>query len=284
MKKTIKIKKYSGALVDFDLDKLIQSLRNSQANEELVQSIAKEVQNKLFNGITTKQIYQMAYKMLKRKTTPSASRYKLKKAIMELGPSGFPFEKFIGKIVSHEGFKTEIGVIVQGHCVTHEVDVVAINDPKHYMIECKYHNTQGRVNNVRIPLYIQSRFKDIEKQCKKDEKGKFNFHQGWIYTNTRFTSDAIDYANCVNLKLVSWGYPPGNSLKDKINKYHLFPITTLTALTKSDKTKLLEKGFVLCKEVCENPQILTDVGIDKKKHKKILENAKELSETVLGIH
>ncbi|NOQ92973.1 MAG: ATPase, partial [Flavobacteriaceae bacterium] len=99
----------------------------------------------------------------------------------------------------------------------------------------------------------------------------------WIYTNTRFTSDAIDYANCVGLKLVSWDYPPGNSLKDKINNYRLFPITTLTALTKSDKTKLLEKGFVLCKDVCDNPQILTDVGIDKKKHKKILENAKELS-------
>jgi len=284
MKNIIKVRKYSGTLVNFDLDKLLQSLRNSHANEEIVQSIAKEVQSKLFDGISTKQIYQMAFKILKRKIAPSASRYKLKKAIMELGPSGFPFERFIEKIVSHEGFKTEVGVIVKGHCVTHEVDVVAINNPKHYMIECKYHNTQRRVNNVKIPLYIQSRFKDIEKQCKKHENEKYNFHQGWVYTNTRFTSDAIDYANCVNLKLVSWDYPPGNSLKDKINNYRLYPITTLTALTKSDKTKLLEKGIVLCKEIYEKPQILTEVGIDKKKHKKILDNARNLSETVFKMH
>ena len=274
----IKIKKYSGELVDFDLDKLIQSLRSSQASEELIQKVTNEVQKQLFDGITTKKIYQTAYKILnKAKSRSNASRYKLKKAIMELGPSGFPFEKFIGKVVSLEGFKTEVGVIIQGHCVTHEVDVVAINDTKHYFIECKYHNTPGKVSNIKVPLYIQSRFKDIEKQCKKTDK--YNFHQGWIYTNTRFSSDAVNYAKCVNLKLVSWDYPKGNSLKDKINKYRLFPITTLATLTKSEKSVLLAKGVVLCREICNNPQILTEVGIDKRKHKKILKSAKELSDS-----
>ena len=276
MGKKIKIKKFSGAIVDFDLDKLIKSLRNSKADEKLVQKIANEVQRKLFDGITTKQIYQMAFKMLKSQTKPSASRYKLKKAIMELGPSGFPFEKYVGKILSFEGFKTEIGVLVQGHCVTHEVDVVAINGKKHHMVECKYHNRQGKVNDVKIPLYIQSRFKDIEKQCKKDEVDEYNFHQGWIYTNTRFTLDAIQYANCAGLKLVSWDYPDNNSLKDKINNYHLFPITTLTTLTKNDKIKLLDKGVVLCREIFDNPNILVEAGIDRSKHHKILKNTKEL--------
>jgi hypothetical protein len=257
---------------------LIRSLRNSKVNEELVQKIADEVQSKLFDGISTKEIYQMAYKILKRKTRPNASRYKLKKAIMELGPSGFPFEKFIAKILDFEGLKSEVNVIEKGYCLTHEVDVLAKNESKWYIVECKYHNKQGGVNDVKIPLYIHSRFKDIEKQYKINEKGKKIHYQGWIYTNTRFTQDAIQYAKCVGLKLVSWDYPVNKSLKDKINESGLFPLTTITSFTKKEKEKLLIKGLVLCKEIYNKPQLLQEIGIDKLRIKKIFEDINQICE------
>ncbi len=280
----IKVKKFSGELVDFDTEKLKNSLRRTKAGEELIQNIITAVESKLYNGISTKEIYQMAFKMLnKSKSRPNASRYKLKKAIMELGPSGFPFEKFIAAIIKAEGYETEVGVIVQGHCVTHEVDVVVKNDHKHIMVECKYHNQQGRVNNIKIPLYIQSRFLDIEKQHKKKEGNHFT-HEQWIYTNTRFSSEAIKYGECTGLKLVSWDYPHNYSLADQINKYGLYPITTLTTISKKDIHKLLEKGYVLCKDICGNPNVLTEVGIDRVKHKKIMQNAKELSEYIANNH
>ena len=275
----IKIKKYSGDLVDFDLEKLKNSLKRTKASEDLIQKIVFAVQNKLYDGISTKEIYQMAYKMLnKRISKSSASRYKLKKAILELGPTGFPFEKFIAAILREDGFRTEVGVFVKGYCVTHEVDVVAKNERQHLMVECKYHNQQGRVNDVKIPLYIQSRFLDIDKQCKIREGDNFKFHQGWIVTNTRFSTEAIKYGECAGLKLMSWDYPENNSLSDQINKYGLFPITSLVTLSKKDKERLLEREFVLCKDICDNPAILTEAGIDRKKHKKILENAHELKE------
>jgi len=275
------IKKYSGEIVDFDIEKLLTSLRKTQADEQTIKRVVNEVQKKLYDGISTKEIYQMAYKILNRTKSKSfASRYKLKKAIMELGPSGFPFEKFVAAILTKEGFLTEVGVIVQGYCVSHEVDVVAKNNHKHYMVECKYHNNQGRVNDVKIPLYIQSRFLDIEKQCREIEHHHSKFHQGWIFTNTRFSSEAIKYGLCAGLKLVSWNYPDNDGLAKKIYKHGLFPITSLTTLTRRDKEKLLEKGFVLCKDVCDNPNILMEVGIEKKKHKKILNNAKELTESI----
>ena len=176
MESSIKIVKYSGDIVDFNVEKLINSLRRSKANEELIQQIVEQVKAELYDGITTKKIYQMAFKMLKGKSRVSASRYKLKKAIMELGPTGFPFEKFVGKILEQEGFQAEIGVIVQGHCVQHEVDVAALKDNKHYMIECKYHSDQGRTCNVKIPLYIQSRFLDVEKQWEKQPGHQTKFH------------------------------------------------------------------------------------------------------------
>ena len=274
----IKVKKFSGELVDFNIEKLKASLRRTKAGEELIQNIVNTVNSRLYDGITTKEIYQMAFKMLnKSRSRSNASRYKLKKAIMELGPSGFPFEKFVAAIIKEEGYETEVGVIVEGHCVTHEVDVVVKNDHKHIMVECKYHNQQGRVNDVKIPLYIKSRFLDIEKEHKKEEGNHF-IHEQWIYTNTRFSSEAIKYGECAGLKLVSWDYPHNNSLSVEINKHGLFPITTLTTLSKKDIEKLLEKGYVLCRDICNNPNILTEAGIDRTKHKKIMQNAKELSE------
>lgn len=280
----IKVKKFSGELVDFDMEKLKNSLRRTKAGEELIQNIVTTVKSKLYNGISTKEIYQMAFKMLnKSKSRTNASRYKLKKAIMELGPSGFPFEKFIAAIIKAEGYETEVGVLVQGYCVTHEVDVVVENEHKHIMVECKYHNKQGRVNDIKIPLYIKSRFLDIEKQHKKEEGDHF-VHEQWIYTNTRFSSEAIKYGECAGLKLVSWDYPHNNSVADQINKHGLYPITTLTTISKKDIQKLLEKGYVLCKDICSNPKVLVEVGIDRAKHKKIMQNAKELSEYIANNH
>lgn len=268
--------KASGEKVPFQIEKLANSLRRANAREEYIQEILDKVSSKIFDGITTKKIYKMAFKMLKSKSRISASRYKLKKALMELGPTGFPFEKFVGKLMEHEGFKTEVGVIVQGNCVQHEIDVIAQKDNNHYMIECKYHSEQGRFCNVKIPLYIHSRFLDVEKQWERQKSHETKLHKGGVYTNTRFTSDAIQYGKCVGLLMTSWDYPFGNGLKERIDSSGLHPLTVLTTLSKSEKAKLLDKGIVLCKEISENPTILEQVGIPKSRHKNILDDSNNL--------
>jgi hypothetical protein len=276
MKHTINIVKYSGDAVAFDVGKLINSLRRSQASEALIQQIVGQIEDQLYEGITTKKIYQMAFKMLKSKSRVSASKYKLKKAIMELGPSGFPFEKLVGKLLAHEGYSTQIGVIVEGNCVTHEVDVIAQKDNTHYMIECKYHSDQGRFCNVKIPLYIHSRFLDVEKRWEHQKGHEAKLHKGGVYTNTRFTTDAIQYGKCVGMLMSSWDYPRGNGLKDRIDKSGLHPLTALTTLTKAEKTKLLDEGIVLCKELHESPKLLEKIGVPKSRHKNVLKDSEAL--------
>jgi len=272
----INIIKANGDKALFQVEKLINSLRRSQANETLIQQIVEQVEAVLYDGMTTKQIYKMAFKMLKGKSSVSASRYKLKKALMELGPTGFPFEKLVGKLMEHEGFATEVGVIVQGNCVQHEIDVIAQKENNHYMIECKYHSDQGRFCNVKIPLYIHSRFLDVEKQWERLKGHEAKLHKGGVYTNTRFTTDAIQYGKCVGLLMTSWDYPYGNGLKDRIDKSGLHPLTALTTLTKNEKAKLLDKGIVLCKELHENPTILDQIGISKTRQKNILDDSNVL--------
>ncbi|MDY2586016.1 ATP cone domain-containing protein [Winogradskyella aquimaris] len=276
---SITIIKASGDKAPFQVEKLISSLQRAGAKKTVIEQIVKETEKVIYDGITTKKIYQMAFKMLKGKSRVSASRYKLKKAIMELGPTGFPFEKFVGKILEQEGFQAEVGVIVQGHCVQHEVDVAALKDNKHYMIECKYHSDQGRTCNVKIPLYIQSRFLDVEKQWQKQPGHQMKFHQGWVYTNTRLTTDAIQYGTCMGLGLVSWDYPRENGLKDRIDQSGLHPLTALTTLTRAEKTKLLDEGIVLCKELHESPKLLEKIGVPKSRHKNILIDSSELCKT-----
>ena len=279
MNKPINIIKYSGDVVPFKSEKLINSLRRAKASDVVIEEIVEHIKDTIYDGITTKKIYQTAFNMLKRKSRVSASKYKLKKAIMELGPSGFPFEKLVGKLLAHEGFETKVGVIVQGNCVQHEVDVIAQKDNYHYMIECKYHSDQGRFCNVKIPLYINSRFLDVEKQWEHQKDHEAKLHKGGVYTNTRFTTDAVQYGKCVGLLLTSWDYPMGNGLKDRIDKSGFHPLTALTTMTKAEKTKLLDKGIVLCKELHETPTLLNEIGVDKTRHKKILEDSEALCKT-----
>jgi hypothetical protein len=198
---------------------------------------------------------------------------------MMLGPSGYPFEKYVGEILRHEGFKVEVGVIIHGHCVDHEVDVVAEKDDSHFMVECKYHNQPGHTCDVKVPLYINSRFQDIEKQWKLLPGHGTKFHQGWVVTNTRFTDDAIQYGSCAGLHLIGWNYPENGSLRMLIDESGLHPITALTSLSESEKMRLLEQKIVLCKEIVDDPEILARFNIKGPRSAAAIEEATSLCET-----
>jgi len=274
--KTKKIIKKSGEIADFISEKLIASLIKSGASESVAQKITGEIETALYDGITTREIYEKAFEKLRKHSRPTASRFKLKKAIMELGPTGFPFENFVGELLKYQGFKVEVGVIVQGNCVQHEVDVAAEKDSEHFMVECKFHSSFSTKCSVKIPLYIQSRYLDIEKQWIKQPNHQHKFHQGWVVNNTRFSEDAIHYGECVGLKLLGWDYPKNEGLKDLISKFGLYPITCLNTLKKSEKQELLNNNIVLCKQLCENPAVLNLIGIEQNSIKKIMEDAREL--------
>lgn len=277
MNKKIIVRKNTGEDAVFEESKLKHSLERSGASDSEVKKIVAEIEAILYNGITTKKIYKKAFSLLRKKSHSTAARYKLKMAIMELGPSGFPFEKFVGAILDHQGYRTQVGVIVKGHCVNHEVDVVAQKGSEHFMVECKFHSDEGRHCDVKIPLYIQSRFLDVEKEWQKNPGHDNKFHQGWIYTNTRFTTDAIQFGTCVGLMLVGWNYPKRDGLKEQIDRSGLHPITCLTTLTKAEKQKLLAMDKVLCKDLCDHPNLLNSIGIkNANKQKNILLEANEL--------
>ena len=267
----ILVTKASGEEVPFEVSKLRDSLAKSGAPLATIEYIVNQVQEILYPGIPTKKIYQTAFSYLKTQRNSSAARYKLKRAIMELGPSGYPFERFVGKLIEDQGFEVQVGVIEQGHCVTHEVDVLGEKGNVRIAVECKFGNSHDKKVDVRVPLYIQSRFKDLETAWKSQEVHATKTCQGWIVTNGTFSEDALQFGNCMGLHLVSWNYPHNGNLKDWIDHCQLYPLTSLTTLTKREKQVFINNGMVMCKDLLSTEAhiILDELRIPQKRRKKL---------------
>lgn len=271
----IQVVKGNGEKVVFDKEKLKRALAFSGAGRAEQERIANIVISKLHPGITTKRIYQMAFDLLKKESHKIAGRYRLKSAIMDLGPTGYPFEIFVGKILEKMGYEVETGIIVKGKCIQHEVDVVARKSNEMLMIECKFHRNNHTKSGVQVPLYIQSRYLDI-KSAWEEKYGKNIRYRGGVVTNTRFSEDAINYAKCMGLVLISWDYPMDTGLKHFIDRTGLHPITSLITLTKKEKQLILDKSIVLCSQIIETPNILREIGIKENKIKKVIREAENL--------
>ncbi len=177
----------------------------------------------------------------------------------------------MGQIFKLQGFDIEVAQVLQGQCVTHEVDVVATLNKSQQFIECKFYQSEGKNANVQVPLYIRSRVDDIIKmRADKPEFSGYSF-SGGVVTNTRFTSDAMAYGLCSGLHLLSWDFPVGNGLKELIDKYNIYPITVLTQLTVSAKQQLMEGGIVTCAQIKQNPNVLDSLSLDKNKRQRLME-------------
>ena len=266
----IEVIKHSGERAIFSIEKLKNSLRKSGAEETLVNEIANNVRDELYQGISTKEIYNRAFALLKKKKKGYASKYKLKKAIYELGPTGFPFEKFVGAILYYSGYDVKTGQFLNGKCVTHEVDVVAHKNGQYIVAECKFHSDEGRNCNVKVPLYIHSRYRDILNNYGDGNKGE-KPNEGWVVTNTRFTEDALTYGKCVGLYLLSWDFPKDNGIKDRIDRLGLYPVTVSTLLSQREKQFLLSRDVVLCKQLIDDQFYLDHLGVSEKRKARILE-------------
>ncbi len=255
------IQKYSGETEPFNIKKFTASLQRAGASAKLIEQLVAEI-SALPSLRTTKEIYEFALGRLRSSNTVVAAHYNLKRALFDFGPSGFPFENYVSALFNAQGYATRTHTVARGFCIEHELDVIAVRGNEHLMIECKFHNEQGIYCDVKVPLYIKARFDDVAHYW--DRQGdEHAIHRAVVATNTRFSSQAIAYAQCVGITLLGWGYPEHGSLEQSINHFGLHPITALVSLDNRQKKILLDHGLVLCRDV--------------QKHKKAL-NALHLSE------
>ena len=272
----MKIKNNAGEIVEFEISKLENSLRNSGAGEQSLKRVLETILPKCFDGITTGELYRMAFEELKKISNSVAARYSLKKALLELGPAGFYFEQWIARVFQNIGYKTETGQLIKGHAVTHEADVIAKKDDKTYWVECKFRNAEDTKISVTTPMYVLSRIKDISNIQYNLFGTKTEFTAGWLITNTYFTKDSVAFSEYYGLRLLSWDYPKDKNIKSLVNQNALYPITCLTTLDGKQKQKLLEEKCVLAKELFNNQNLLNILELNEEKKSEVLKEAREL--------
>jgi hypothetical protein len=275
MNRIIYVTKSDGEKELFEEGKLVESLRIAGGSKEAIDEIVSRVEGDIKEGMSTALIYARAFDYLRSSNLHhAAARYSLRRAIAELGPNGYPFEKFVAEIFKAWGFETTTDTIVEGHCVQHEVDVIAWKEDRLEMVEAKFHNEFGLKSDLKVALYVKARFEDLASQ-------KFTFGgreraltKGWLITNTKFTSEAIKYAQCSGLHLIGWNYPHTGNLHHLIEEFSLYPFTILASVDGQTRRNLFENGVVLCRDLVKYPGHLEDAGVHGIKASKIINEAK----------
>lgn len=179
-----------------------------------------------------------------------------------------------------QGFRTRVGVTIQGTCVEHEVDVIAEKNDERILVEAKFHNSPEIKSDVKVALYVAARFEDITKRLVREESHE-RFTHAWLITNTSFTSQAIKYGACAGLALTGWNYPAGRTLQDIVQETQTHPLTCLTTLTSAHKTQLLNEGIVLCQDIVKDPAPLTRMGISKARIASIVREGEQVCPVIL---
>lgn len=260
----VSVTKASGEKELYSEEKVRGSIKRAGIPEDLENQVLEHIKTKLYENIPTGEIYKHIVEFLYNSHAPfSSTKYSLKQAIMELGPTGFPFEDYVAQILESEGYKTKVRQILEGKCVTHEVDVVAEKDGNNILIETKYHNGAGTRSDLHVALYTKARFDDLYQ--------KHGFTQAWIVTNTKVTKDAMQYALCSGVKIIGWNYPQMGSLRELVEKAKLYPVTSVRSLTQAQKQMLLLHQIVLCKNICINPAQIKILGLNPDHEKKVLD-------------
>ncbi len=262
----MQIKKASGDLERFNSRKIYFSIRQAGGSSRLANDAIKAVKSKIREGTSTKEILNFLLKFLKREPGVS-QRYDLKRSIMSLGPSGFPFEDFFARVLDFYGYKTETNKSFKGKMIIQEVDVTAEKNNQKWMIECKYHNEPGSITRLDPAMYTYARFLDIS---------KYNFTGSWLATNTKCSDDAVNYSIGVKQKITSWNYPKGESLMELIEKKNIYPVTILKTLNQETLNKLYSLKLVVALDLLNKNEswFIENLNLSEKQTREIREEMK----------
>ncbi|AKG91629.1 Restriction endonuclease/ATP cone domain [Geoglobus ahangari] len=260
----IYVRKRDGRVEKFSPEKVRRTLLKAGASRDVTERIIRELERRIYSGITTDEILSIVLDLLYRYETGSGARYDLKRSMFRLGPAGFEFEKFVARLLEEYGFRTRTNVIVEGECVEHEIDVIAEKDGKSYLIECKFHSFPA-YTGLKEVMYTYARFLDV---------GRFD--AVWLITNTKFSDEAKRYGECRGVRLTGWKYPEGEGIERMLERKNLYPVTLLR-IEKETLDRLVNARVVFCRDVvASGVRGLKKIGLSEREARRVLKEAREI--------
>jgi len=282
MAKTLYITNSRGEKEAFSFNKVYNSARRVGASSSLAEEIATIIKKEAYSGIKTLDIFKKVKRLLAKKNHKSALKFSLKEGMRKLGPTGFPFEKYIGEIFKKLGFNVQINQYPPGYCISsHEIDFIARKGNLIYIGECKYRNIAGERVHLRDALANFARYVDVLNgphfQSKKYQNLKI---KTIMVTNSKFTSRTKEYSFCMGVELLGWNWPRNRGLERLIEGESLYPVTVLPSLKRPLKDILVSKRMMLVQDVLKiDPQKFSKkFKIPTKHFYPLIEEARILSE------
>ena len=272
---TIFLKKITGKTEPFNRKKLRDSLFSAGLELTQTDTIIDEVMPKIECGMSTTRVHNMAFKVIRKESKVKAANYRVKRSIIELGPTGFPFENLCSELFKAKGFETEISLNVEGQFVKHEVDIYAKREDVRLMVECKFHNSREKKNDIKTVLYINSRAEDIRRNPNAPKFDKYA-----ICTNTHFSKDALRYAEGMGIELISLNKDPKYSMVDAIIEHKVYPITCLKTIKKKTVAHLLKRNIVVISQLEKNIEVMKDYEYSPEEVQAILYEIKTLDKAI----
>lgn len=272
----INILKSHGGVENFSRRKLYKSLIRSGLPPKQCQVITDKVTREINEGARTRDIYKKTLRLVNERSSVAAVHYSLKRALFDLGPTGYHFEFFVARYFKELGYTTMTSQTLNGRFVKHEVDVIAEKRGLNTYVECKFHNRIGLKNDIKVALYVKARWDDL----KEGPQGK-KLESFVLASNTAFSLDAITYANGVGLNLLGVNAPVERSFLEEIKAMHLYPITSLRRLNKATKQELLARDVLLARELPDHIDILLRMGMAEESIDALLSEIKLLKDSKL---
>jgi len=273
---TVSVTKADGTRQPFDKTKIMRTCLRMGATLAVAESIAEDIETRIYSGIETKKILQMIFKRLRKHKPAIRHQIDLRKALSLLNPAP-DFERFIQLLLSEHGYEVTPNQIVNGRCVEHEVDAVARKNGKTCIVEVKHHFKYHTPTSLDVSRISRAVFEDVTEGYKLG-LNNLKIDYAMIVCNTKLSEHAKRYADCRGIRHIGWSSPPNHDLQTMIEEKKLYPITFLKELNAEIRNKLAHNRVILLKQLTEkNPtELRRQTGISKEKLESIVGKARTI--------
>jgi hypothetical protein len=275
---TVFVTKADGTKQSFRREKVVRTCLRMGATRAIAESVADEVEAKIYDGITTKKILHMIFRRLRKHKPVIRHQIDLRKALSLLNPAP-DFEHFIQFLLREHGYKVTPNQIIRGRCVEHEVDAVARKNGKTCIVEVKHHYKYHTPTNLDVSRISRAVFEDVTEGYDLGFN-RLKIDYALIVCNTKLSDHAKRYADCRGIEHIGWSSPKNRDLQTMIEEKKLYPITLLRALRADIRQRLTSNGIILLKQLTEQnlTVIRRQTGISKDKVALLIEGARAILE------
>jgi len=243
------VTKFDGRKQPFDRRKVMNTCLRMHASQEQAKAVADKIERKIYDGIPTKKILQMVFSYLQEFRPEVKHRIDLREAISRFRPKP-DFEIFVALLLREYGYSVVGSQLLEGRCVTHEIDGIAIKDSEVILVEAKHHFQSHTYTGIDICLETQARLEDLREGF-AEGKHKLNFTKALMVCNTKFSDHAIQYAKCMGIEYLGWKAPREAGLEKMIEEKKFYPITLLKNLDVETEQKLADNNILTLKQLLQ---------------------------------